>query len=194
MGLSNRTKDLGYVLDQSLSSSLGAESANAILEAYGIARDTPDNVALERTIRLATDILYACPTLSYARAWSGKRYVYQFNQDNPWEGQFQGLATHMLDAAFLFQNYNEKMGSQGKAVARTLAKGFVAFANGVAPWDQFEEADEAVKVFGGTEVERVVQSKEPDMGRSNRLFELAKAGKVSLDTLSSAWDEFLAGK
>ncbi|KAF2444556.1 carboxylesterase [Karstenula rhodostoma CBS 690.94] len=107
----------------------------AILDAYGITPSISDDIALKHTINLATDILYATSALYYARAWPGKRYVYHFNEGNPWEGQFKGMATHMLDAACLFQNYNHETGEHGKDVAGTLANGFIAFTNGMEPWD-----------------------------------------------------------
>ncbi|KAL5371542.1 hypothetical protein DPSP01_014193 [Paraphaeosphaeria sporulosa] len=194
MGLASQKQNLGSKLYPYFSSSLGADSATAVLEAYGITSSISDDVALQRAIDLATDILYTAPTRDYACAWPGKKYVYHFNEGNPWEGQFKGMATHMLDAAFLFQNYDEKMGVPGRDVARALAKGFIAFANGNMPWHQFNGVTPNVKVFGGGEVERTVGRTGWDDDRRNTLFRLAEEGKVNLDRLSAAWDDFLAGK
>ncbi|KAL5404596.1 hypothetical protein PMIN03_009023 [Paraphaeosphaeria minitans] len=194
MGLGSHIRNLGSKLYTSFSASLGAASATSLLDAYGITPSTADDVVLQHTIDLATDVVYAAPALSYARAWPGERYMYHFNEGNPWEGQFKGMAIHMLDATFLFQNYNEKMEEFGKDVARALAKSFVAFANGIEPWDQFDQVARNVKVFGGAEVERTVGSNGWGDGRRNTLFRLAEEGKVNLDGLSVAWEEFLAGK
>ncbi|KAL1602608.1 hypothetical protein SLS60_006024 [Paraconiothyrium brasiliense] len=192
MGLASRVQNLAPTLYTSFSASLGAATATAVLEAYGIGPNTSDDVALQSTIYLATDIVYAAPALSFARAWSGKTYAYHFNEGNPWDGQFKGMATHMLDAAFLFQNYNERMNKGAKVVAQEFARAFLAFVNGIGPWKDFEE-DENVKAFGGGEVDHMVRSNEWGNGRRDMLFRLAEEGKVDLYVLSVAWDEFLAG-
>lgn len=192
MGLASQMQNLGAKLYASFSASLGAASATAMLDAYGITPSTLDDVAMRRAMDLATDILYAAPALSYARAWPGKKYAYHFNEGNPWEGQFEGMSTHLLDAAFLFQNFNEKMGENGKYIARALAKGTIAFANGAEPWKSYDEVAGNVKVFGGLEMERMTRRNGWNDGRRDMLFRLAGVGKVNLDRLSVAWDEFLA--
>jgi carboxylesterase type B len=194
MGLGAQMQNLASNLYTSFSTSVGATSAAAVMEAYGITHGTSDDVALQRVIDLATDLVYAAPALCCARAWPGSRYVYHFNEGNPWEGQFRGLATHMLDAAFLFQNYNGKMEEKEKDVATAMAKEFLAFANGTVPWERFDETARNVKVFGGVEVDRVVGRDGRGNGRRDTLFRLAEEGKVSLDELSVAWDDFLAGR
>ncbi|KAJ4348577.1 uncharacterized protein N0V89_009955 [Didymosphaeria variabile] len=193
MGLGSRTQNLAADLYTSLSASLGAASAIAVLEAYGIRLSTSDDAALQATIDLATDIVYAAPALSLAQAWPGKTYAYHFNEGNPWEGQFKGMATHMLDAAFLFHNYNERMDKGVKDIARAFARAVVAFANGMVPWREFDEDHGSVKIFGGGEVDRMVGSNGWANGRRDTLFRLAEEGKVDLDGLSVAWDKFLAG-
>jgi hypothetical protein len=187
-------QNLAANLYTSFSAGVGAPSSAAVLEAYGITSSTADDVALQRVIDFATDIVYAAPALCCARAWPGTRYVYHFNEGNPWEGQFKGLATHMLDAALLFQNYNAKMGEKGKDVATALARRVLAFANGRVPWERFDETAGKAKVFGGAEVDGVVGRYGWGSGRRDTLFRLAEEGKVSLDGLSVAWDAFLAGR
>lgn len=194
MGLAARSQDLANHIYTSFSATLGVEVATAVLEAYGITPATPGAVAMNSVVSLATDIAYAAPTLSFARAWPGKRYVYHFDQGNPWEGQFKGMATHMLDAAFLFQQYNDSMGEKERSVARALGKGFIAFANGSAPWEEFDGKDGSVKIFGEDETERVVVNNGWADGRRDTLFGFAKEGVIELDQLSEAWNLFLTGR
>ncbi|KAJ4291030.1 hypothetical protein N0V90_010227 [Kalmusia sp. IMI 367209] len=196
MGLANRAVNLASGLYTSFTSSLGDPPATAILEAYGITPNMPDDVAMQAAIALATDITYYAPALSFARSWPGKTYYYHFNEPNPWEGTSKGCSTHMLDAAFLFQNFNEKMGQKEREISNALAKGFIAFANGIKPWDEFDAEKGNVKAFGpsGKQIESMVRNNGWGEGRRNTLFRLEKEEKVDLDAVSVAWDSFVAGK
>jgi hypothetical protein len=92
---------------------------------------------------------------------------------------FKGRSTHMLDAAFLFQNFDENLSDEAKITARGLGADFVAFAYGRAGsgWERGE-----TKVYG------------PETDGQHRLEILSREGKVDLDALSAAWDLFLSGK
>lgn len=103
MGLSQRKAGIANALTASLHANLSTLAAQSLLRAYNITASTEDDDALKRAMELATDIAYVAPALAYARSFPGKSYYYQFNEPNPWDGLFKGQSTHMLDAAFLFQ-------------------------------------------------------------------------------------------
>lgn len=196
MGLAERKAGIASALKSSLTANLGTASASAVLGAYGITENTQDDAAMQAIIELATDIAYYAPALAFARSFSGKTYYYQFNEPNHWEGAFKGCSTHMLDAAFLFQNFNEKMDERQREVALALAKAFVAFANGARPWDEFACAKGNARTFGPSKetITSLVERNGWGNGRRETLFRLEEAGSVDLDALSVAWDLFIAGK
>lgn len=196
MGLAERKSGIASALQTSLANNIGASSASAVLVAYNISASSSDDVAMQSIIDLATDIAYYAPALTFARSWPGKTYYYHFNEPNPWDGTFKGCSTHMLDAAFLFQNFNEKLGENEKQVAIALARDFVAFANGVKPWNEFDATKGNAKAFGpsSASVFSLIEGNGRGHGRRETLFKLQKEGKLDLDALSVAWDLFIAGK
>jgi hypothetical protein len=196
MGLAQQNSGIASALTTSLHVNLPAAAANAVLEAYNIRCTTCDDEAMKHITDLATDVAYVAPALAYARSFPGKAYYYQFNEPNPWDGQFEGCSTHMLDAAFLFQNFNEYLSIEAQKVARALAQDFVKFANGLKPWDEFDRGIERVQTYGpsSTNVVGIVENNGWGKGRRNMLWKLSDEGTIDLDQLSIAWDMFLAGK
>ncbi|KAJ5831956.1 hypothetical protein N7474_000267 [Penicillium riverlandense] len=81
--------------------------ADRILNAYGITEDTPDETATSSILNYINGIALFAPTLSFARGWFFSAFVYYFNEGNPWEGPMKGRANHILDRAYLFQNFRE---------------------------------------------------------------------------------------
>jgi carboxylesterase type B len=196
MGLAQQKSDIASALTTSLHVNLPAAAANAVLDAYNLCYATGDNEAMKRIIDLGTDIAYAGPALAYARSFPGKAYYYQFNEPNPWDGQFEGCSTHMLDAAFLFQNYSKHLSNDAHRVGRALALDFVKFANGVKPWDEYDKEVGQVRMYGPsiTSVVDIVKNNGWTKGRRNTLWELSDKGTIDLDQLSIAWDMFVARK
>jgi len=143
----------------------------------------------------ANDIAYYLPALFYAKSWPGKSYYYHFNEPNPWNGTFKGCSTHLLDAAFLFQAYNEKLSDEAKEVAVALAKAFIKFAYGEAPWKEFQNKEGGLMRFGPS-AEKVNEFVKGYGGECRRdaLLRLKEEGVVDLDEVSMAWDLFVAGK
>jgi hypothetical protein len=80
-----------------------------LLEGYNflnISTNSPTE-AVDKVLQFANDIGFYTPLVSIASGWPKKAYVIHFKEPNPWPGRYHGVATHILDAAFLFQNYNE---------------------------------------------------------------------------------------
>ncbi|KAF2033312.1 alpha/beta-hydrolase [Setomelanomma holmii] len=196
MGLAQRNAGIAAALVKSLRNNLPADAATVVLDAYGITPATEDDEAMQRTINLATDIAYAAPTLTYARPFSGKSYLFNFDDLNSWDGPVKGMSTHMLDAAHLFQNFNEHLSEGAQKVAEALGADFVRFANGIEPWVEYIKAEGEVRVYGPSEERVVGIVGENGWGQSRRdtLWRLEESGKVDLDALSVAWDMFVAGR
>jgi carboxylesterase type B len=196
MGLAERKAGIAAALSTSLHANIPPIAAKATLNAYCITPATADDEAMAAIIDLGTNIAYHAPALAYARSFSGRTYQYHFNEPNPWEGPFKGCSTHMLDAAFLFQNFNELLPPEAQVVAKRFAADFLRFANGEQPWQNFERNAGKVKVYGPSNerVSDVVKGNGWGSGRRDTLFKLSEAGKIDLDELSGAWDLFIAGK
>ncbi|KAL4865049.1 hypothetical protein BDV12DRAFT_200513 [Aspergillus spectabilis] len=82
---------------------------------------------------------------------SGQAFIYQFNEPNTWDGPWKGHANHILDVAYLFQNFNEHLSEAQRAAAVQSAKNVIAFCNGNPPWAAFrwEVGDQYSRVYGG---------------------------------------------
>ncbi|KAH7336031.1 carboxylesterase-like protein [Rhexocercosporidium sp. MPI-PUGE-AT-0058] len=169
-------------------------AAEKLRHAYQITPDLADDVALRNVLQFSTDIGFYATALAFAQGWPGKARVYHFNEPNPWEGPWKGEAGHVLDIAFLFQNYNEHLEPEQKAVAVKFAEDVIKFANGACDWKAFNEG-EGARIYGpsrdgicGEYVEGIAQD---GSGRKNIIFELAE--EIGLEPLSAAWGNFLTG-
>lgn len=196
MGLAQRKAGIADALEASLRANLSASTADAVLQAYGIGTASNDDEAMKLVIDLATDIAYVAPALAHARSFPGKKIYYQFNEPNPWDGIFKGSSTHMLDAAFLFQNFNEHIPSEAQEVAKSLAVDFIKFTHGESPWAEFDQDQARVRTYGpsGKSTVDVVGNNGWEFGRRDVLWKLTEAGKIDLDQLSVAWNMFVAGR
>ncbi|KAF2843909.1 alpha/beta-hydrolase [Plenodomus tracheiphilus IPT5] len=97
---------------------------DAIVEAYGItAGDSPDG-AMVKILRLVDDIQFYAPTVTLSTAWPISSFVCHFNEPNPWDGPGKGEANHILDVAFLFQNFNEYLDPMQDKTAEDFGRHF----------------------------------------------------------------------
>lgn len=174
-----------------------AEATESLLEGYGITKDIPDEEAVLRILRFASDIGFYAPALSLAGGWPGASYLYHFNELNPWDGPGKGEATHILDVAFLFQNYNQFLSAEQNASAQDFAKHLIEFINAKAPFPAYSSKDGGAQVYGGVSASPLgksifVTGKEAALyGRKDTIWKLADT--IGLDKLSQVWDNFLAG-
>ena len=190
--LNHRKAGIASAFCASISSSLSPHPglAEKIFDAYALTPETPDEEAFESVLRVANDLNFYLPTLSLAQNLSVagcKTFMYRFNEPNPWDGQWKGQATHILDITFLLQNFNEFLGEEQRRVAEGFAKDVVGFVNGGEPWGEWGVA----KVLGpGGRVE-VVEDAAEEVGRRGVLLTLGR--EVGLDTISEAFDGFMKG-
>lgn len=167
-----------------------------LLEGYNIHNayaDSMNNTA-DKVLHFANDIGFYAPLISIASGWPKKAYVFHFNEPNPWPGRYQGVATHILDAAFLFQNYNEFLDDAQQESARAFGEDFIDFVVGKEPFPPYVAAEGGAMVYGpGEQKEKFVKGKKSeDYGRRSMIFKLAESS--SLEKLSDAWDVFLRGE
>jgi carboxylesterase type B len=172
------------------------DHATALFDAYGISPAQADEEALPNILAFAGDIGFYAPAVALAQGWPGDAYLYHFNEPNPWDGPAKGQASHILDVAFLLQNFNEFLTVEQKAVAERFGRDVVAFVNGGRPWDGFAER-EGARVYGPSgrlEAEwAAYEGGKPGKatGRSGKIWELGE--RIGLDVLSQAWGTFSRG-
>lgn len=170
------------------------DAAEKLRHAYQITPNLADDVALRNVLQFSTDIGFYATALAFAKGWSGRAHVYHFNEPNPWEGQWKGEVGHVLDIAFLFQNYNEHLELKAKGVAIKFAEDVIDFVNGACNWKPFGE-EEGARTYGpskdgicGDYVQGIARD---GSGRKNTIFELAE--EIGLEPLSAAWGNFMTG-
>lgn len=163
------------------------------MELYNIGTGKSET-AINSVLEFAQDIGFYAPMIAIAGGWPGKAYVFHFNEPNPWIGRFQGVASHILDAAFLFQNYNEYLDEEQCKSAGMMGQHFLEFVCGMEPFPPYSAAGGGAMIYGpGPKRHEYIRSlNSEDVGRRNYIFTLA--GSSSLEALSSAWTTFMAGQ
>ena len=128
-----------------------------------------------------------------AKGWPKDAYVFHFNSPNPWEGPSNGVAGHVLDLAFLLQNFNDFLSVDQKNVAETFASQVIDFISGRAPFPAYDAAKGGVMVYGPpAEGAGFMQTNDPvKLGRRNSLEPIAS--RVKFDRLVHAWLSFMSG-
>jgi carboxylesterase type B len=192
--LGPRVTNVSKTFCESVNKTLG-DNGKKVLQAYDITSDLSDDEGLYRILQFCTDISFFAPAIALAKGWPGNAHVYHFNEPNPWDGAWKGEAGHVLDVAYLFQNYNDFLDEAQRQVAVQFAGDFIKFMNGKVGWPAFG-AKEGAQVYGPSGkgftsdyVEGVAASAS---GRKNTVYELAK--DIGLDNLAGAWGAFLTGK
>ncbi|OQE12807.1 hypothetical protein PENFLA_c062G07782 [Penicillium flavigenum] len=115
--------------------------ADRILAAYGITEETSDSKALLSVLDYFNDAMFFAPVLTFARGWNGNAHVYYFNEGNPWKGTWKGRATHILDLAYLFQNFREFLTAGQQKVGNAFAEDIFKFCHGSSPWPAVTEGN-----------------------------------------------------
>jgi carboxylesterase type B len=170
--------------------------AKELLLAYDITPATSDKDALLSILRFASEISFYAPARAFAQGWPQKFFLYHFNEGIPWEGRFKGEAGHILDVAYLFQNYNEHLNEEQIKVARAYAEDFIKFVNGEDPWPQVKGGDMAARVYGpsseGISTKFVENGNPEEVGRNERVLKLG--GLIGFDNILAVFQNFFQGR
>ncbi|KAL4963609.1 putative carboxylesterase [Aspergillus stella-maris] len=170
-----------------------------IAASYGITSESaPDDEAYPNVLNFINDVLFFSPALTFASGWKGPAYVYYFNEPNPWEGQWKGRTNHILDLAYLFQNFREFLTLEQAAVGEAFATDFFKFCYGQVPWSAISKGTVregfTARRYRSTGSEGPATTVTEAFGersqRRSNLFDVA--GEVSLDDLAKALNVFMA--
>ncbi|CZR51768.1 related to carboxylesterase [Phialocephala subalpina] len=195
--LGPRTIGIGKTFSESIEKTLAAQpgAAEKLRHTYKITPDLEDRIALRNVLQFATDIGFFATGVTWARGWPGKAWMYHFNEPNPWEGEWKGESGHVLDVAYLFQNYEEHLTQAQKSVSKQFLEDFISFMNGKTRWPAFGDGQEGAMTYGPSGdqkcweyVEGITSEKS---GRKNTIFALAES--IGIEELSAAWGNFLSG-
>ncbi|KPM40140.1 hypothetical protein AK830_g6442 [Neonectria ditissima] len=200
LGLLSRKVGIATAFRSSATKSLldYPDSLASLLDHYSLSesatRTLTDDEALFKILAFISDVAFFMPAIELASNFPGDSFVFAFNERNPWEGLFKGHASHILDVAFLFQNFNESLDEAQRASAEAFGRDVISFVNGQAPWKAFNAGAHGVGVYtnGGREyVEPPAQEK---TGRSPFVFQLAKGENgPGMGRLMQVFTDFIAG-
>jgi len=178
---------------------LGSRDASSVFEAYGITEAASEEEAEMAIWQFGNDICFLAPVLVYAHGWDQNAYIYFFNEPNTWEGQWKGHANHLLDVAYLFQNYNESLTEDQRVTANTFGKDLIQLANQRSPWPVFNFAAKELnaKVYGAKDLQQAAARVEIIPGPNSRserrqtVFQLSLL--IPLTRMSDALASFMNG-
>ena len=175
------------------------EAASLLLSSYNITPSASDEEVVLSILRFASEISFYAPALAFAKGWpqtkDNKFFLYHFNEGIPWEGRFKGEAGHILDVAFLFQNFNEFLSDEQKAVARAYGEDFIEFMNGNDPWPPVEGDKMGARVYGpssdGVTTKYVESGNPEEVGRRDVVLKLGEL--AGFDNILEAFHNFFQG-
>ncbi|KXJ87815.1 esterase/lipase [Microdochium bolleyi] len=172
-----------------------------LLEAYGFtsSAQVDEEIGFRQYLTFLNDISYYAATVTFARGWTTAHHsnchAFFVNEQNPWEGMFQGEATHIMDVMLLFQNLNKQFPPAVRANAVQFAVDCFTFMYGRQQqlWPSFSQRMQCVKVYGpsswepdaDTPVAKVIDDiLAPDSGRRRVMIDLGD--RFGLDALAQA--------
>lgn len=167
-----------------------------LLKEYDVGNNSgkSQDVVMDNVLHFAHDIGFYAPLVSIASGFPGKSYVFHFNEPNPWKGRYQGVASHILDAAFLYQNYNKFLDEAQRSSAEAFGKHFIKYVAGGVPFPEYSAENGGAMVYGADgERQKFVTGKNgEDLKRRSSIFKLAETS--SLEELSTLWGSFMSGQ
>ncbi|KAF4456815.1 alpha beta-hydrolase [Fusarium albosuccineum] len=129
------------------------DALKSLLEHYSLdevaAITLTDDEALLNILKFITDAAFFMPAVTLASGFPKDSLVFSFDEPNPWNGLFKGHASHILDVAFLFQNYNQFLDDKQRSSAVALATDIITFLNGKAPWKPFNSSGNVCALYKG---------------------------------------------
>lgn len=199
-GLFQRKKGIAAAFRASLTKTLEAypSAIQAIFEHYHLdensTADHTDDEALYNILVFINDVAFSLPAVDLAANYPQKSYVVAFNEKNPWEGPFKGEASHILDVAFLFQNFNDQLSPQQQKAARQFGEDVISFVSGDEIWPAFNKTQHAMAVYADGERKIVEPPSEEETGRNPFVFAVTSGTDApSKDLLYKTFVDFMAG-
>lgn len=199
LALAHRKPSIGAAFASHLSTHLTSSETDALLAVYNLNDPTvlaDDEKAFIAVLEFINDIGFYLPTVAYATAAKEqgvRSYVYRFNEPNPWDGVWKGKSTHILDIAFLFQNFNGALAPEQVGAARSFGEVVLRFAGGrkgeepFDVWDGGEGRKKVAWVLEGGKGE-VREDRPEGVGRRGEFWDVAeKIGWDRLDEVFGAW-------
>jgi len=113
---------------------LDDEAATVLLSTFQISPQNTQEQAVRSAMKFFTVNGFVRPAIDYAKAWPNpsKAHLFAFNQGNPFPGQFQGDATHTVDALYQFQTMAHLFPTQvDKDIGVDFALALIDFAHGI---------------------------------------------------------------
>ncbi|KAM0552404.1 hypothetical protein ACHAPJ_007964 [Fusarium lateritium] len=165
-----------YSLDEALASTLNEDEA------------------FLNVLKLINDVAFFMPAFEMASNFPKDAFLFSFNEPKPWDGLFKGHASHILDVAFLFQNFNQFLDETQRASAITFATDIVTFANGEAPWQPLNSSVSGSAFYSDGKREFLESPSAQQVGRNAFILEIGRdeAGP-GMDVLKQLVTDFLAG-
>ncbi|KAF2995977.1 hypothetical protein E8E14_004570 [Neopestalotiopsis sp. 37M] len=196
--LTARKSGLGAAFRAVATKTLGQhpKALSSVLEHYSLTEEAEKTLTEDQTFRnvlqYISDVAFLAPAILMAAGFPNTSYVYAFNEPNPWEGAFKGEASHILDVAFIFQNYNEHLNESQRASAVTFGQDIIKFVNGEAPWKPFSPGNHGSAVYeGGSRA----YAEPPEIAATKRdsfIFDLIKSSNgVTADDLMQVFNSLM---
>ena len=187
--------NIGKTFVKNFRASISDEAqANSILADYGIYEVLSDEELKFNILNFANDISYHLSAVAFAKAWGPQSsYLYHFNEPNAWEGEFKGHATHILDLASFFMNFQDKMTKEQAELGEHFAANIIKFVNGDAPWKCYKVGEGAM-VYGPSSGGKggFIEGKAEKLGRRD-ILENVKHQVGGLDTMLDVWRDYMIG-
>ncbi|KAL1887618.1 hypothetical protein Sste5346_010119 [Sporothrix stenoceras] len=198
-GLMQRKKGIAAAFRASLAKTLDGYSAavTAIVDHYKLGEsstaDEDDEEAVQNILVYINDVAFSLPAVELAANFPQKSYFLAFNEKNPWEGLFKGEASHILDVAFLFQNFNDQLSPEQRKAAEQFGKDVISFVSGDEIWPAFNKTQHTMAVYEDGKSKIIEPPSEEEAGRNPFVFTVTTGTDApSKDLLYKTFVDFMA--
>ena len=204
--MATRTDILTKTLAANLAAALSPidpELTPSIIREYGLDTTTSANTSesLGAVLDLATDICFALGARTFAKSWSARRdttaFLYHFNVPNPWDRPWKGHATHILDIAFVLQNYRNYLPPGQLETANRFTRDVVTFVHGGTPWPAYQTEQGGAMVYfaqkQGAHDESYFSEHEAPEKTGRRVIIQTLMKQKCWDKVMDAWEMFMKG-
>jgi carboxylesterase type B len=116
-----------------------ASDADKFCQYFGFASDEQPFEAFRDAIRFfLSTVIFHFPNLRIAETFSGKTYLYHFEEPSPYPGPTNGIPVHGLCAVFMYGNDKGAWPESAHRTSAEMANLWTAFAHGKEPWGAYD--------------------------------------------------------